>query len=220
MDSSHHDELVRTILAPLARVEPVTLEEARRHRRRRTALLFAVAAAAVGLAGAAIASGVGPFPGIAAANHPARPSDAPGPGVVDQLRADQLPAGDPLDQIGSRRLGSARLVGTLPSGRRVYLVPTSKGKLCVVVARLAESCGDTLTRESPITFTVVDAGAGEPAVGYGVALDGVVSVSFKAGGRAVTVPVRDNFFVYEAPSGASFSPPSVTFADGTTELAR
>jgi hypothetical protein len=220
MESSRQDDLVRTILAPLARVEPVTLQEGRRHRRRRTVLVVAVAAAAIGLAGAAIASGVGPFPGISAADHPARPSDTPGSAVVDQLRADELPAGDPLDQIGSRRVGSARLVGTLPSGRRVYLVPTSKGKVCVVVARLAESCGDALTRESPITFTVVDRGQGEPAVAYGVALDGVASVSFKAGGRAVTVPVRDNFFVYEAPSGTSFSPPMVTFADGTTEAAR
>jgi hypothetical protein len=171
-------------------------------------------------AGAAFASGAGPFPGIGAADHPPRPTDKPGAAVVDQLRADELPGGGPLDQIGSRRIDSARLVGALPSGRRVYLVPTSKGKLCVVVARLAESCGDTLTRESPITFTVVDRGQGQPAVAYGVALDGVVSVSFTAGGRAVTVPVRDNFFVYEASSGTSFSPPTVTFADGTSEVAR
>jgi hypothetical protein len=220
MEPSRQDELVRAILAPLARVQPVTFQDGRRHRRRRTVLFIAVAAAAIGAAGAAIASGVGPFPDISAANHPARPSDSAGPAVIDQLRVDQLPAGDPLDQIGGRRIDSSRLVGTLPSGRRVYLVPTSKGKLCVVVAGLAESCGDMLTREAPITFTVVDRGQGDPAVAYGVALDGVVSVSFKAGGRAVTVPVRDNFFVYEASGGTAFSPPSVTFADGTTELAR
>ena len=169
------------------------------------------AAGVVVTAGAAFASGVNPFRGISAADHPARRSDAPGPAVVDQLRADELPGGRPFDQIGSRRIDSARLIGTLPSGRLVYLVPTSKGKLCVVVARLAESCGDTLTQASPITFTVVDPGRGEPAVAYGVALDDVVSVSFTAGGRAVTVPVHDNFFVYEARSGASFSTPTVTF---------
>jgi hypothetical protein len=220
VEFSPQDEVLRSILAPLARVEPVTLREPRRRRRRRTALVLAGAVVAIILAGAAIASGVGPFPGISAANHSARPSDALGPAVIDQLRTDEPPGGDQLDQVGSRRIGGARLVGTLPSGRRVYLVPTSKGKLCVVVARLAESCGDTLTREAPITFTIVDQGQGVPAVGYGVALDGVVSVSFEAGGRAVTVPVRDNLFVYEAPSGTSFSPPSVTFADGTTESVR
>jgi hypothetical protein len=170
-----------------------------------------VAAGIVVTVGAAFASGVNPFRGISAADHPARPSDVPGPAVVDQLRVDELPGGRPFDQIGSRRIDSARLIGTLPSGRLVYLLPTSKGKLCVVVARLAESCGDTLTRESPITFTVVDPGRGEPAVAYGVALDGVVSVSFEAGGRAITVAVRDNFFVYEARSGTSFSAPTATF---------
>src|SRR5919201_3993125 len=108
MDSSRQDDLVRTILAPLARVEAVTLEGRGRHRHRRTVLSLTITAATILLAGAAIASGIGRFPGISAADHPARPGDTPGPAVVDQLRVDELPGGRPFDQIGTRRIDAAR----------------------------------------------------------------------------------------------------------------
>jgi len=76
------------------------------------------------------------------------------PAVQAQLHSDLPPSGG-VDQIGERLSSSARYFGTLPSGRRVYVVPTSKGRLCVVVADLAESCGDPLTQAEPVTFTTV-----------------------------------------------------------------
>jgi hypothetical protein len=213
---SHEEERVRELLAPLDQVDAVTL---RRIRGRRTWLTLAVALGVALLigGGVAFATRIGPFSGIAA-DHPQRAHDVPDPAVVAQLRADEAPGGD---QIGTHDLQSARLVGSLPSGRHVYVVTTSKGRLCVVVARLAESCGNPLTQSEPVTFTIVDSdgSGGEPAVAYGVARDGVKSVSFTVGGRHETVPVRGNMFAYQAPASVtndSFSSVMVTLNNGAT----
>jgi len=192
---------------------------------RRAVVSFAAGLAVIGMVGTAIASGRAPFSGIDAVGHTQTPPDTLSPAVVDQLKADVPPLGSAFDQIGARDTGSTRLVGTLPSGRNVYIVPTSKGRLCVVVATLAESCGDPLTQASPITFTVIDPGSssGQPPIAYGVARDGVVSVSFTVAGNQLTVPVQNNFYVYEAnpwDQHARFSSPTVTFADGSTQVAR
>ena len=59
-------------------------------------------------------------------------------------------------QIGSHLLGNSRSIGSLPSGRRIYLVPTDKGGLCVAVAGLAETCSAALSEASPATFTILN----------------------------------------------------------------
>lgn len=217
MAVSHEEERIRALLAPLDRVDAVTL---RRTRGRRKWLTLAVALGVALLigGGVAFATRIGPFSGISSADRPQRAQDVLDPAVVAQLQADEAPGGD---QIGTHDIRSARLVGTLPSGRHVYVVTTSKGRLCVVVARLAESCGNPLTQREPVTFTVVDRDGpgGEPAVAYGVARNGVKSVSFTVGGRHETVPVRANMFAYQAPlsvTSDSFSAVMVTLADGST----
>lgn len=213
---SHEEECIRELLAPLDRVDAVTL---RRTRVRRKWLTLAVALGVALLIGGGVsfATRIGPFSGISSTDHPQRAQDVLDPAVVAQLRADEAPGGD---QIGTRDIESARLVGSLPTGRHVYVVTTSKGRLCVVVARLAESCGNPLTQPEPLTFTIVDRDGpgGEPAVAYGVAKDGVKSVSFTVGGRHETVPVRANMFAYQAPlsvTSDSFSSVMVTLADGS-----
>jgi len=215
---SHEEERIRELLAPLDRVDAATLR--RTHGRR----LWLTVAVALGVAlliggGVAFATRIGPFSGISAADRPQQARDVLDPAVVAQLRADEAPGGD---QIGTHDLRSARLVGSLPSGRHVYVVTTSKGRLCVLVARLAESCGDPLTQTEPVTFTVVDADGpgGEPAVAYGVARDDVKSVSFAVGGSPETVPVRGNMFAYQPPAfvtSDSFSSVTVRLADGSTQ---
>jgi hypothetical protein len=218
MAVSHEEERIRELLAPFDRVEAVTL---RRTPARRRWLTLAVALGLVVLVGAgvAFATRIGPFSGISAADRPQRAEDVLDPAVVAELRADEAPGGD---QVGTHDLQSARLVGSLPSGRHVYVVTTTKGRLCVVVARLAESCGNPLTQTEPLTFTVVDRDGpgGEPAVAYGVAKDGVKSVSFTVGGRQETVSVRGNMFAYQPPASVtsdSFSSVTVTLADGSTQ---
>jgi hypothetical protein len=217
--------LVRSLLEPLDRVEGVRRRTGQAPRpKRAVALLALVAFAVVGVAVAAAADW-GPVSGIASVDHPATSGDGLGRDVLEQLRSDELPAGSgAVDQIGKRIESSARLVGTLPDGRRLYVVASSNGKLCVVAALLAESCSDRLTPDAPITFTIVRNGLGSRPLAYGVAMDGVVSVSFSVGGTSVTLPVRNNAFAYEGDpyrgpashAGPSFSAPSVTFADGRT----
>jgi hypothetical protein len=129
------------------------------------------------------------------------------------------------EQIGLHLLGESRLVGSLPAGRRIYLVPTDRGRLCVAAARLAETCSDALSDASPATFTMVDmdgiGGAGP--IAYGVAIDGVRSLSFSVAGRPVTVPVHNNVFVFHGrPSDGTgdFSPATVAFTNGATRALR
>jgi hypothetical protein len=218
MDAVREEEhLVRSLLAPFERLEPVTRAGRRRTRRRRL-FVYAVAAAII-VTGVALASSLNPLSGIGAADHPPTPNDALGPEVQAQLRLDEVPAGG-VDQIGGRLDGSARFIGALPSGRKVFVVPTTKGRLCVVLAGMAESCGSRLTQTEPVTFTTVWGHPGERAYAYGVARDGVKSVSFNAGDQRVTVPVEHNLFVYESEprdSPAGFGAVAVTFTDGTVE---
>jgi hypothetical protein len=213
------DELARKLLAPLDRVEPVRLVSGDRGRRRRrsAALAVALAVAAGGLAAAAVS---GPLDGVFSADHPRVAGDALDPATGAMLRRHvrrHPSAGRPL-------LQQSRLLGALPTGRRVYLVPTSTGRLCLVVERLAESCGNPLTQAAPLTFAVADAdraGGGEGPIAYGVARDGVVSVSFTIDGRRVTVPVRRNLFAFQASPGARrFSAPVAHFTNGTSRTLR
>jgi hypothetical protein len=215
--ASHEEERIRELLGPLDRVGAVTLRTTG-GRRKWLTLAVALGVAVLIGGGVAFATRFGPFPGISAADHPQRARDVLDPAVVAQLRADEAPGGD---QIGTRAIDSARLIGSLPSGRRVYVVTTSKGRLCVLVARRAESCGSPLTQTEPVTFTIVDPDGpgGEPAIAYGVARDGVKAVSFTVDGRHEAVPVRDNMFAYQARTSdgsSSFSTPKVTLDDGTT----
>ena len=212
------EQLVTSLLGPFERMEPVTLDARRRSPRRRL-LVYAALAVALIVSGLALAGSLNPLRGIGAADHAQTPGDALDGSVQAQLRADLAPHGG-VDQIGGRLTGSSRFVGTLPSGRRVYLVPTTKGRLCVVVAGLAESCGSPLTQEEPVTFTTVWEHPGEPAYAYGVARDGVQSVSFNAGARRVTVPVEHNLFAYESEprdSPAGFGAITVTMVDGIVQ---
>jgi hypothetical protein len=219
MTIERQEELVRRLLEPLERVEPVTLVSNERGRRRRRSLALAIACvlAAGGLAAAAVS---GPLNGIFTADHPRRAADVLDARTAAMLKRDEARG----DRIGVRLLDQSRLLGILPMGRRVYLVPTSMGRLCVVVERLAESCGDPLTQTAPVMFSVVDpdrAGGGEGPIAYGVARDGVVSVSFIVAGRRETAPIRHNLFAFQArPADAVFSVPTVRFANGTSRTLR
>lgn len=233
MDSVLQEEkLVCSLLAPFEQIEPVTRPGHRSRRRRLVA--YAILALALIVGGVALAGSLNPLSGIGVADHPRTPNDVLSPDVEAQLRSDRPPSGG-VDQIGGRLTRSARFVGSLPSGKRIYVVPTTKGRLCVVVAGLAESCGNPLTQMAPVTFTTFFGHPGEPTYAYGVARDGVRAVSFnlssdddvtvpfsRSPGERVTVPVHDNLFAFESdPSDApqKFTAVTVTLADGTVESA-
>jgi hypothetical protein len=178
-----------------------------------------LAAAALGGAGVGFAASWGPLSGIGAADHPATPTDTLSTAAKAQIRTHEF---SPNGVVGSGLVNEARLLGELPDGRKVHVVPTSKSKLCVVVAGGPEACYPPLSRANPITFALSKAGPGAPHVIWGVATDGVTSVSFKLGGEPVTIPVEDNFYTWEGQPTEKMndmSPVTVAFSDGTTEQA-
>jgi hypothetical protein len=175
--------------------------------------------AVVGIVSVAVASAWGPLSGIRILDHPATPADTVGPAVTTQLRNDERPS-DPADAIGARLINQARLLGALPDGTKVYAVPSSQGKLCVVVAGRAESCSNPLTHAHPVTEIVMKPGPGTPPVVYGAAANDVVSISFIVGGQPVTVPVHDDFYAWQGSAEQAMlavSSATVTFSDGTSE---
>ncbi len=218
-DRARADALVESILRPLDRVEPVRRRA--RSRPRRAPLIVALAvAAAVVIGGAAIAAtGWGPLAGIGAAERPTTPEDEISPAVVAQLRASAMPLSAPDSPVGEWLFTEARLLGTLPDGDKVYVVPTAKAKLCVVVAGSTASCSDPVTPDNPITMTSSDVGPTAPPVVWGVTTDDVTAVSFDVGGKPVTVPVRDNFYAWQGSPSQTLryvSTATVSFADGST----
>jgi hypothetical protein len=143
--------------------------------------------------------------------------------VIEELRRNELSPPGWISPIGPRLVDQTRLLGELRDGRKVYAVPTSKGKLCILVAGFGESCSDPLTRERPITLTISKVGPGSPHVIWGAVADDVVSVSFDVGGQPVTVPVENNFYAWEGQPTARLhrvSAAIVTFSDGSSAPAQ
>jgi hypothetical protein len=116
-------------------------------------------------------------------------------------------------------LSEARTLPTTVDGRHVYLVPANNGDLCLFVEGMTETCSAPLAEARPAQFVIVDpdgpGGAGP--VAFGVAMDGVRSISFTVAGQSESVPVSGNVFVYRGTPTTStddFSAPTATFADG------
>lgn len=160
-----------------------------------------------------------PLGGIAAVDHSATAIDA-----VDATTSawlSQTDAAGRAPQIGSHQLTDARQLGALPDGRPVYLVPTTMDRLCVVAAKMAESCGYPLSQKRPITLTIVDSdgSGGTGPIAYGAAEDGVASVTLTVAGADIRIPVRDNMFVLRGSAdevSSDFTGAAASFADGTT----
>jgi hypothetical protein len=209
------DAKMMELLAPLRRLEPVPFSMqpvSERRLLRKPVLVAAVLLFALALTGVAIADGVGAFNGIGAAQHPQSAADLLGP---QELSPDCSSAVASPSAFCNLDLGSARLVRTLPSGRKVWVATDSHGDLCVFLQEGGASCGSELTPTRPTTLASFKKGPGVPLITYGVALDGIVAVSFIAGGEPVSVPVEDNVWAYEGPNSA-FQTLTVHYADGST----
>jgi hypothetical protein len=223
------DARLRDLLAPLSRIEPVPFGSApvRRRPARRPVLVAAVAAAALALAGVAIADGFGAFEDISAAQHSQTSFDVLNPQTAAFFEKFGCGAGgtgsDGSFVPYSCEPASSRLISTLPNGDKLYVLQDTAGQLCVYLQGSGLSlCGDNgLDRQHPVLNVAEDQNG--DALLAGVAMDGVTSVSFTlAGGKAVTVPVQDNAWVYEAQGiPTTEHVPFVTcvtahFADGST----
>jgi hypothetical protein len=207
---------VRELLAPLNRVEPVKLLRRRANRRR--VLIVGLLATLLLATGVAIAAGFDPFTGIGTAHHPQRPQDVLAPNIVARVDSPNVRAG-----LGSLIPASARLLGQLASGRRIYVAGTSKGQLAILVTdhgRLVlASYGAPLTQSEPVTISSFDrvknGPNATPPLSYGIARDGITAVSFTAHGREQTVPVKNNVWFYEGNSNVLASI-TIHYANGST----
>lgn len=209
----------RDVLKERLREITPALPSAASPKRRRMSPRFAAVATVVvlGISGAAAAASWGPLSGIGSAQRPAEPADALSPATEAEIRNHAF---SPSGAIGTGLVGDARLLGELPDGRQIHIVPTSKSKLCVVATGGAEACYPPLSRENPITLTVSKPAASAPHLIWGVAIDGVTSVAFEVGGQVVTVPVNGNFYSWSGQpteSMNSVSSVTVTYSDGTTQ---
>jgi hypothetical protein len=144
--------------------------------------------------------------------------------VIAQLKADEQPSGTGPDSIGTRLVDQARFLGTIPGGNSVYVVPTTRGKLCVLIATVSETCVDALSRTRPATLTTLTPSPNKPSVVWGVTMDGVESVSFTANGAPVTTPVTNNFYSWTGPSNTGgpvrVADATAHFGDGSSVLLR
>jgi hypothetical protein len=204
-------------------------------RRWRPVLVAAIAAAALAGVGVAIAAGVGAFHGIRAAQHPRTAADRLDPAVVASIVSqNKRQARLTHSRRGLLEPRTSRLVRQLPDGARVYAVAATGGYLCVVIERMprlapnvkrgafTEGCGLPLTQKVPTTLESFRAFKGphgeSPALSWGITLDGATSVSFPANRHlTITVPVKDNVWVYQGRWSATVRGFTVHFKDGHTQ---
>jgi len=191
-------------------------------RRRWRPLPVAIAVAgALALTGVGIADGFGAFSGISATEHPQGAADMLDPAVVAAINRQN--ASPQLGDTGQLLPESTRFIRKLPGGERVYALSTTTNKLCDLIvyppssnAESADSCGDPLSQNAPTTVEVDQPNPAVSPLAIGVAIDGVTSVSFRAGGVETTVPVEHNVWVYQGASNA-LQALTVHFADGRTQ---
>ncbi len=194
--------------------------------RRGFAIGAVCATVAVGIPAVALA--------IRGANAPSAPATANQPiglvtsaekSAVDPRTAATLgmlnDRGHAAAAVGKRLVNDARTLPMTISGKRLYLVPTGKGKLCLFLEGSGETCSDRLSQANPALIVAEDddgPGGVGPTV-YGVAMDGVRSVTIAIGGERHVIPVTANAFVFRgdsAATAASLLAMSAARDDGTT----
>jgi hypothetical protein len=210
------DELANTLESYAGPARPRRLPVQRRWRLSRIA--WAAAALVLVFVGAAYAAGFNPFAGISAADHPATSNDA----LPASLTAHIAEFSSGMERDGHGRLlpDTARFITQLPRGMRFYTIATSAGGLCLATVRPSGGngleCGDSLSKSRPITIASERTNRATPPVSYGLALDGVTAVSFKAHRHQTTVPVMNNVWAYEGQNGALGSV-TVHWENGSTQ---
>jgi hypothetical protein len=210
---------------------PVRAAHARR--RWRPVLVAAVAVLALAATGVAIANGLGAFNGgvfngLSSAHHPRTSDDVIDPATrayIERKNCKQ-PDGRPCaPMIVGMRFGTSRRIAQLPDGQSLYVLKTTWDGLCFVAGPPPHgrfNCSRPLSRAHPSTVWFDSSG---PDVSswftFGVALDGVTSVSFEPNGQKLTLPVKGNVWTYhgdsfEATTALIGLPLTAHFADGKT----
>lgn len=235
----------RAILNAASAPAPVALADGEpRHRlvrawrpqwRRRRLLVAVALVATMAVATAAIAGALGAFNGIGAAQHPQTGADVIDPATAAYMEDKNCNGpGEPACQgrIVGLQLDTARHIGQLPDGQNIYVLSCAHANLCTVIGppHPTWAVNSPLSSSHPSTiFSYLAVNGADPSANqwftFGVALDGVVSVTFQSyeadgatpAGPNVTVPVHENFWVYKADHMPTvLQPVTAHFADGTT----
>jgi hypothetical protein len=219
--TSFNDTQLRALLAPLSRVEPVALPQEKR--RRRPALVGGLVALVVLASGVAIADGINPFAGIGAANHAQRSQDVLPAAVVAEIKQSNARGATIVGYRMHMLPNTARLLDTLSSCTRIYVISTTTDDLCVLIyadrGDFGDGCGAPLTQTEPTTIGQIDkvknGPHATPPLTFGVARNGITAVSFRAHGHQTTVAVKNNVWAYEGQNGALRSL-TIHYTNGTT----
>jgi len=187
---------------------------------RRVVLGAVVAAALVG-AGVAIAAGFGAFNGISAAQNTPTGSSVLPPALLAQIKQSNAELAK-YPWVAQQLPDTARVLGTMPDGSKVYGLSDTHGDLCTI-SEAGGNCGPPLSNAQPITFGGANEAptTGGTFIASGVAIDGVASVSFTpvpGDGKEVTVPVKNNVWVYKEPDSHASNAHCIVahLADGST----
>jgi hypothetical protein len=206
---------------------PLIAEAKRRARQRRILIALAVlllAGLAAGLTlalrsptgGAGGGGHLAAFRGIGAAQHAQTAADVLPPKILVRIKQVNPPL----------RPETARFLGRLPD-EAVFVLPNAAGQLCYVepyeapgsdpssAFLFSEGCSRPLGRSQPIW--VMDSSVSGNFTGYiqtiaGVAMGGVTSVSFSVAGKAMTLPVKNNFFASERHLPGTHTVDSTTYS--------
>lgn len=227
--TEYGDARLAELLAPLQRLEPVPftgLQHANRSWLRKPVFVGVVVAVCLVLAGVAIAAGFGGFSGFGATQHPQTGADVLDAQALGSIHTACFSGPGPSDPriynpYCHLELDSARLLTNAGPHGNVWLIADTRGDLCVLGG--PGSCGPPLSDAQPITF---GSGNDSPTTGdtffaAGIATDSVTSVSFvpvPGDGTMVTVPVKDNIWVYKEPDSHADDGHCIVahMADGST----
>lgn len=199
--------------------------------RPRVALVCAAMTAVLVVAGVAVGDGTDPFFGIGSADHAATRQDSLDPAVLGEIQSDnaRLASLPPLtgQSAGPMQLlpETARLANEFSSGQRLYVISTNNNQLCTLFQPSSSQqgsigCGNPLSDNQPTTIatedTVVNGPNATPPIVYGVARNGIASVSFETPSGTVTVPVQANVWFYQGQNSA-LEHLTVHFDNGTAQ---
>jgi len=168
-------------------------------------------------------AGPAPFRGLSAVEHARTGASQLPLAVLEQIRRYNANAAlahtlSPRSDRPVRILPStARIVGQTSRGFPIVVLADNYGEICLF-GGLAGGCNPPPSRSNPI----ITGGGDTPSIGSpiyfgGVAIDGVISVSFRGWHRYVTVPVKHNIFIDAKPhsTASRIQCISAKFADGS-----
>lgn len=102
-------------------------------------------------------------------------------------------------------MSGARLLPSTIAGHSAYVVPTEGGNFCLFVATLGTACAPPFTDARPAFLVAAYPNPGSTAgpTVFGLAKDGVSSVTFSLNGTKHTAPVEQNVFEYTGTPSAN-----------------